>query len=134
MPKAQYVYRRFLDGPDGADVKELAIHRRVSRLNYSRRCAEASAVQAHIKQGLPLAPGMKIGFVIREAHTWEVDPERTASEFDAGYYGGLLEKAWTELHLCFHLVLPTISRSDKFIHRSSRQGSGRRSRLYCLQY
>jgi len=40
------VYRRYQDELDGADVKELAIHRRVSRLNYSRRCAEASAVQA----------------------------------------------------------------------------------------
>jgi chromosome segregation ATPase len=47
--------------------KELAIHRRVSRLNYSRRCAEASAVHAHMKKGLPLAPGMEIGYVIRDA-------------------------------------------------------------------
>ena len=45
-PKAREVYRRFLNGLDGADVRELAIHRRVSRLKYSRRCAEASAVQA----------------------------------------------------------------------------------------
>ena len=42
-----------------ADVRDLAIHRRVSRLKYSRRCAEASAVQAHMRQGIPLAPGMK---------------------------------------------------------------------------
>jgi DNA polymerase, archaea type len=54
-PKARQVYSRHMDGLDDADVKELAIHRRVSRLNYSRRCAEASAVQAHIKQGIPLA-------------------------------------------------------------------------------
>ena len=53
-PKAREVYRRYLDELDGADVRELAIHRRVSRLKYSRRCAEASAVQAHIKQGIPL--------------------------------------------------------------------------------
>ena len=57
-PKAREVYRRYMNELDGADVKELAIHRRVSRLNYSRRCAEASAVEAHIKQGIPLAPGM----------------------------------------------------------------------------
>jgi len=43
-PKARQVYRRYLDGLDGADVKELAIHRRVSRLNYSRGGVEASAV------------------------------------------------------------------------------------------
>ena len=84
-----------------SNVKELAIHRRVSKLNYSRRCAEASAVQAHMKQGLPLAPGMEIGFVIRDARKWEVDPERTASKFDAGYYIGLLEKAWSEAAFVF---------------------------------
>ena len=95
-PKARQVYRRYMDELDGADVKELAIHRRVSRLNYSRRCAEASAVQAHMKQGIPLAPGMKIGYVIRDARKREVDPERIASEFDAMYYQGLLEKAWRE--------------------------------------
>jgi len=66
-PKAQQVYRRYLDELDGADVKELAIHKRVSRLNYSRRYAEASAVQAHMKQGIPLAPGMEISYVVRNA-------------------------------------------------------------------
>ncbi len=102
-PKAQIVYRRYLDGLDGADVRELAIHHRVSRLNYSRRCAEASAVQAHMKQGMPLAPGMEIGYVIRDAHKWEVDPERT-SEFDTGYYRGLLEKAWAEASFVFSWI------------------------------
>jgi hypothetical protein len=34
-PRARQVYRRYMDELDGADVKELAIHRRVSRLNYS---------------------------------------------------------------------------------------------------
>ena len=64
-----------MDELDNADVKELAIHKRVSKLNYSRRCAEAS-VQAHMKQGILLAPGMEIGYVIRDARKWEVDPER----------------------------------------------------------
>ncbi len=100
-PKAREAYRRYLDELDGADVRELAIHRRISRLKYSRRCAEASAVQAHMKQGLPLAPGMEIGYVVKDALKWEVDPERTASEFDAGYYGGLLEKAWGEAAFVF---------------------------------
>jgi DNA polymerase I len=102
-PKAQRVYRRYLDELGDVDVKELAIHRRVSRLNYSRRCAEASAVQAYIKEGLPVAPGMEIGYVIRDAGRWEVDPERTASEFDAIYYVGLLEKAWAEAASVFSI-------------------------------
>ena len=67
-PKARKVYTRYLDELDGADVKELAIHRKVSKLNYSRRCAEASAVKAHMKQRLPLAPGMQIGYVVKDAH------------------------------------------------------------------
>ena len=102
-PKAQRVYRGYLDELGDVDVKELAIHRRVSRLNYSRRCAEASAVQAYIKEGLPIAPGMEIGYVIRDAGRWEVDPERTASEFDAIYYAGLLEKAWAEAASVFSI-------------------------------
>ena len=92
-----------MDELDDADVKELAIHRRVSRLNYSHRCAEASAVQAHLKQGIPLAPGMEIGYVIGDARKWEVDPERTASKFDAVYYRVLLEKAWGRLRLFLHI-------------------------------
>ena len=50
-----------LDELDGVYVKEMAIHRKVSKLSYSRRCAEASAVQAHMKKGIPQAPGMEIG-------------------------------------------------------------------------
>jgi hypothetical protein len=32
--------------------------------------------------------------VVKDAKKWEVEPEKTASEFDAGYYGKLLDKAW----------------------------------------
>ena len=52
-----------------------------------------------MKQGIPLAPGMEIDYVIRDARKWEVDPERTASKFDAMYYRGLLETAWEEAAL-----------------------------------
>jgi len=69
-----------MDELDGADINEQAIHRRVSRLNYSRRCFEASAVQAHMTQGIPLAPGMEIGYVIRDARKWEVDPRENCIE------------------------------------------------------
>ena len=99
--KARRVYRRYMDELDAVNVKELAIHRRVSRLNYSRRCAEASAVQAHMKQGIPLAPGMEVGYVIRDARKWEVDSERNASKFDAVYYRGMLQKAWAEAAFVF---------------------------------
>jgi len=101
-PKVREVRRRYLYGLNGATAGELAIHRRVSRLNYSRRCAEASAVQAHMKQGLPMAPGMEIAYVVKDAKKWEVDPARTVSEFDTGYYWGLLEKAWEEAAFVFN--------------------------------
>ena len=94
---------------DDADVKELANHKRVSKLNYSRRYAEASAVQAHLKQGIPLAPGMEIGYVIRDARKWEVDPKRTASKFDAAYYRGLLEKAWGKAAFVFSIRLKLVA-------------------------
>jgi len=32
---------------------------------------------------------------------WKVDTERDASEFDAMYYGKLLEKAWNEVAFVF---------------------------------
>jgi DNA polymerase, archaea type len=66
-PMAREVYKQYMRGLEDADVKELAIHRRVSRMNYSRRCAEASAVQAYQKRGLPLATGMEIGYVVKDA-------------------------------------------------------------------
>jgi hypothetical protein len=88
-----------MDGLEDVNVRVFAIHRRVSRVNYSRRFAEASAVKAYQKQGLSLVPGMEIGYVVRGA-----------SEFDAEYYGKLLEKAWDEvtfvLQCDFHNSLP----------------------------
>jgi hypothetical protein len=36
---------------------------------------------------------MQIAYVVKDAKKWEVGPARTAQEFDAGYYRGLLEKA-----------------------------------------
>jgi DNA polymerase I len=95
--KARGIYRRYLDELDDADVKELAIHRRVSKLNYTRRCAEASDVpQAHMKQGH--SSGSRNADRLRDQKCPQVgvDPERTASKFDAMYYRGLLQKAWEE--------------------------------------
>lgn len=80
---------------------EQAVHRRVGLLNYSCRCAEASAVQAHENQGISLAPGMEIGCVVKDAKRWNLDPERSASGFDAGHYRELLKKAWEEAAFVF---------------------------------
>jgi DNA polymerase, archaea type len=87
-PMAKGVREKYMQELEDADVRELAFHRRVSRINYSRRCAEASAVRAYQKRGLSLATGMEIGYVVTNAAKWE---------FDAGYYRKLLEKAWKEV-------------------------------------
>jgi DNA polymerase I len=100
-PEAREVQRRYLEGLEDADVLELAIHRRVSRLEYSRKCAEASAVQAYRRSGITLAPGMEISYVVKDRGRWEVAPARAAFGFDAGYYGRLLEKAWEEAAYAF---------------------------------
>ena len=42
-------------------------------------------MQAYQKCGLPQAPGMEISYVVKDARMWEVDPERTALEFDPCY-------------------------------------------------
>ncbi len=71
-------------------------------MNYSRRCAEASAVKAHLKRGISLAPGMEIGYVVKDAGRWEVEPVRWASEFDAGYYGSCWRRLGQKPPFVFH--------------------------------
>jgi DNA polymerase I len=58
-PLAKHVREKYMLELEGADVKGLAIHCRVSRMGYSRRCAEASAVQTYQKRGLTLSPGRR---------------------------------------------------------------------------
>ena len=100
-PDAQEVREKYMLGLEDADARDLAIHRRLSRVSYSKRCAEASAVKAYQKRGFSLSPGMEIGYVVTDAAKWQVDTERDASEFDAGYYGKLLGKAWDEVAFVF---------------------------------
>ena len=100
-PDAKEVREKYMLGLDDADIRELAIHRRLSRMSYSKRCAEASAVKEYQKRGFSLVPGMEIGYVVRDAAKWEVGTERDASEFDAVYYRKLMGKAWEEVAFAF---------------------------------
>lgn len=59
-PMAKEVRDSYMDGLENTDVKDLAIHRKVSRVSYSQRCADGSAVQEYQKRGLPLALGMRM--------------------------------------------------------------------------
>ena len=43
--------------------------------------------------------------MLKDAKKWETGPERAASEFDAGYYGKLMEKAWEEAALCLSAAI-----------------------------
>lgn len=36
---------------------------------------------------------------------WDVDTERDASGFDAGYYGKLLEKAWDQVAYILNWII-----------------------------
>jgi DNA polymerase I len=96
-PELRQIHLRYAERLPGADPKEMVIRRRVSRLAYGRRSPEASAVAALRALGAPLAPGMEIGYVVRDASRWLVEVEGEAAEFDCGYYGNLLEKAWDEV-------------------------------------
>ena len=95
--KACEVREKYMQGLDDVDISALAIHRRLGRISYSRRCAEASALKAYQKRGVQLAPGMEIGYVVGDSASWDVDTEMDASRFDSGYYRKLLEKAWEEV-------------------------------------
>ncbi len=53
-------------------------------------------MKAYQKRGFFTAPGIKIGYVLRDASKWDGDIERDASGFDAGYYRKLLGKEWNE--------------------------------------
>ena len=96
-PEIRRIHLRYAGGLAGADPGEMVIRRRVSRLSYSRRSPEASAVAALQAIGAPLAPGMEIGYVVRDASRWLVEVEGEATEFDVPYYENLLEKAWDEV-------------------------------------
>ena len=100
-PAARQIREEFMAGLPDAPPGQMAIHCRVGRLNYSRRCVQASALRAYEGLGLNLSPGMEMGYVVTDAGAWEVQAEENASSFDAGYYAGLLEKAWQEVAFVF---------------------------------
>jgi len=85
----------------GSDPEALVIHRRISRLTYAHRCLEGSAVQAYRDRGIAIAPGMKIGYIVRDATRYSVDTAWEAAGFDVSYYRALLEKAGEEIAFAF---------------------------------
>lgn len=93
----QALHRDARDALPSADPSSMAVSRRIGTLDYRRACAEASAVEACRAEGVDISPGMEVRFVVTDARTWTVELDWKAARFDAGYYRGLLEKAWEEV-------------------------------------
>jgi len=95
------IYLDYVARLPSAPVEEMAISRRISRLNYAHRCIEGAAVQACRKRGASVAPGMKIQYVVTDAKRYQAEPVWCATTFDQQYYRGLLDKAWEEIAFAF---------------------------------
>jgi DNA polymerase, archaea type len=95
------IFRKTVKCLPSADPKEMVINRRISRLTYAHRCIEGAAVHAYRKQGVGIAPGMKIRYVVTDARRYQVETEWNAVTFDLPYYRNLLEKAWEEIAFTF---------------------------------
>jgi len=98
------IFRETVRCLPSSDPKALVIHRRISRLTYAHRCLEGAAVRAYRERGIEIAPGMKIGYVVRDARSYSVDTEWDAAVFDLHYYHNLLEKAWEEIAFAFRTI------------------------------
>jgi len=103
-PQALEIAKRYHRGLQGADPSEMVIHRRISKLNYEKRCVQASAIAAFRRKGVKVSPGMTVGYVVRDADRWDVATEWDASEFDLDYYGKLINKAWEEAAFVFRFI------------------------------
>jgi DNA polymerase I len=95
------IFRDAVQGLPAADPKTLVIHRRISRHTYAHRCLEGAAVQAYRDRGIEIAPGMKIGYIVRDARRYSVDTGGDDKGFDLPWYHTLLEKAWGEIAFAF---------------------------------
>jgi DNA polymerase I len=97
------IFRKTVKSLPLADPKVMVINRRISRLSYAHRCIEGAAIHAYQKQGIGIAPGMKIRYVVTDARRYQVETEWTAASFDLPYYRKLLEKAWDEIAFAFRI-------------------------------
>ena len=103
-PQALEIAKRYHRELPRADPSQMVIHRRISKLNYEKRCVQASAIAAYRRKGVKVSPGMTVGYVVRDADRWQVDTEWDASEFDLDYYGKQIEKAWEEASFAFKFI------------------------------
>jgi len=97
------IYEDFREKLEKGDIdpKVLAISRRISKLEYSRKCLEASAVKEYKKHRVDIYPGTSISFVVKNAKRWLVDVPWNAEFYDRDYYLRLLDKIWGEISFLF---------------------------------
>jgi hypothetical protein len=76
------LYGRYCDGLASAPVEDLVVGRRIWRIStvdYTRKCPERGAVASFRRAGVPVAPGMTIRYMVRDARAgladcaWEAD-------------------------------------------------------------
>jgi len=95
------IFRESVAGLPAADPAQMAISRRISRLTYTHRCLEGAAVQAYRDSSVPVAPGMKIRYVVTDAARYQVEPVWNADRFDPIFYRTLLDRAYAEIAFAF---------------------------------
>lgn len=100
------IYRRYREGLESRNVDpgQLALHRKLSRLDHSKNCPQIPAIKAYREAGIYVAPGVDISFVITDAARWRVSLPWQASSYDKDYYLKLLDKAWEEISFTLHCL------------------------------
>ena len=96
-PEVAEVYRRYGDGLSTAPLEDLVISRRISTVDYTKKCPERGAVASYRRAGVPVAPGMTIRYVVRDARAGLADCAWDADHADRFYYRRVLAKAWGEV-------------------------------------
>ncbi len=96
-PALRTLYGTYCDGLASAPVEDLVISRRISTVDYARKCPERGAVAAYGRAGVPVAPGMTIRYVVRDARAGLADCAWEAAHADRLYYRRILAKAWGEV-------------------------------------
>ena len=104
--EVEEIFYETLRNLPAADSQQMAISRRISRLVYRHRCLEGAAVEAYREQGIPLAPGMKIRYVVEDAPGCRVVPAPQAVTFDHAYYRALLLRARDEILAAYPSTAP----------------------------
>jgi DNA polymerase elongation subunit (family B) len=96
-PEVERIYQRFCDGLATVPLEDLVVKRRISTVGYSRKCPERGAVASYRRAGVPVAPGMTIRYLVRDARAGLADCAWEADYADVAFYRRILAKAWGEV-------------------------------------